>query len=178
MAIELAHPTPALSPGGRPTADREGAERAPRPRAAVDLAFSSGDASAAPSPELCRLLNAAVIDPDFGTVLLSAPLRGAARAGLAPGAAFGCMLPDPELQLAPIRLAESDWQLVRELSPARTLAALWQHLLRGKAPARGFPVARERVPCLTPDAPGVRLSCLPADTGPVGRGFPEWPAAG
>ena len=115
--------------------------------AALDGIPATAAAPAPPelSPELCRLLNAAAVDPVFGAALLAAPSRAAAGdlclAALDGLDGAGGGLPDPLLRLPPIHLAEAERALLRRLPPGGTLAEAWQFLVAGAAPAAVPPPA-------------------------------------
>lgn len=86
-----------------------------------------------PSPELCRLLNAALIDPQFGADLQAHPVQAALGAALTPGEVFGCRLPDPALQLPPISLSPDDWSILQGIPPSRSIAELWSRVTEASA---------------------------------------------
>src|SRR4051794_13058741 len=83
----LAHPPHAVHPAGigeslpthMPAREADLLDLAPPPPAA-----SQGLRVAVPSPELCRLLNAAAVDADFRAELLASPLHAALRVARAP----------------------------------------------------------------------------------------------
>jgi hypothetical protein len=97
-----------------------------RQHAAVHGQRRAGRAGTGVSPGLCRLLNVALVVPDFQEALVADPHRAALRVTQAPQDVFGRSLPDPRLQVPPIDLSPDDWKTLRYLPPVRSLAELWQ----------------------------------------------------
>jgi hypothetical protein len=90
------------------------------------------------------LLNAAAIDHAFRADVLAAPAQAAGRAALAPGEAFGCLLPDQALRLPPICLSDSDCAfLLQVVAGAATLEDVCRAVVALTAP--GYTDAVEAV---------------------------------
>jgi hypothetical protein len=84
---------------------------------------------AALSPGLAQLVNAALIDSAFCAAFLASPVAAAQRARRAPAQTFGTTLPDPELQLGPVRMTEADLALLGCMAPPSTLSVAARTLL-------------------------------------------------